>query len=267
MTLKDKVIVITGGTGVLGNAFIKGIVSAGGKVCILGRNKEVADQRAKEINEKGGSAMAVVADVLNEQQLTEARDQILDKFGAIHGLVNGAGGNMPEGILTPDQDLFELNVNGMQRVAELNLWGSIIPTQVFGKAILAAGGGSIVNISSMASDSAVTKVLGYSLGKAGIDIYTKWFALEAANRHGDKLRVNAIAPGFFLTEQNRALLINPDGSYTERSQLVLKHTPYKRFGEPEELNGALVWLLSDESKFVTGAIIKVDGGFSMFSGV
>lgn len=267
MTLKDKVIVVTGGTGVLGNAFLKGIVGAQGKVCILGRNKAVAEQRAQAINEQGGEAIAVVADVLNEQQLSEACDSILDKFGAIHGLVNAAGGTMPKGFLTPDQDLFDLSLEGTKQVAELNLYGTIIPTHVFGKAMVASGGGSIINISSMASDSAVTKVLGYSLGKAGIDIYTKWFALEAANRYGEKLRVNAIAPGFFLTEQNRPLLINPDGSYTERSQLILKNTPYKRFGQPEELNGALIWLLSDESKFVTGTIIKVDGGFSVFSGV
>lgn len=267
MDLKDKVIVVTGGTGVLGQSFIDGIHKAGGSVCILGRNKDEAEKRANQINNAGGKAMALVADVLNEQQLEEAKDKILNKFGAIYGLVNAAGGNMPEGVLQPEQSVFDLNIAGMQRVTDLNLWGTVIPTQVFGKTIAECGGGSIVNISSMSAKQAITKVLGYSLGKAAIDCYTQWFAVEMANRYGDKMRMNAIAPGFFLTEQNRTLLTNVDGSYTARGKLVLQQTPYKRFGTPDELNGALIWLLSDASKFVTGTVINVDGGFSVFSGV
>jgi NAD(P)-dependent dehydrogenase (short-subunit alcohol dehydrogenase family) len=266
-SLKDRVIIVTGGTGILGDAFIKGIVEAGATVGILGRNETVANQRADAVNAGGGKAIALIADVLKEEELIAARTKILDRFGRIDGLINGAGGNMPEAIIQPGADLFKMNLEGLRKVLDLNLWGTIIPTQIFGEAIAANGKGSIVNISSMAPQRVITKVLGYSIAKAAIDIYNKWFAVEAALRHGDNIRMNAIAPGFFLTEQNRALLTNPDGSYTERGNLVLKATPFKRFGDPSELIGALVWLLSDASQFVTGTIINVDGGFSVFSGV
>jgi NAD(P)-dependent dehydrogenase (short-subunit alcohol dehydrogenase family) len=259
--------VVTGGTGVLGQAFISGIHNAGGTVCILGRNLEVAEQRALEINKAGGKALALKADVLIESELEAARDKIMDRFGEIHGLVNAAGGNTAGGIVQPGADVFELSMDGLREVMELNLWGTLIPTQIFGKVIANTGEGSIVNISSMASQRVITKVLGYTLAKSSIDAYTKWFAVEMANRYGDKLRMNAIAPGFFLTDQNRTLLTNEDGSYTDRGNLVIKNTPYKRFGAPEELIGALVWLLGSESKFVTGTVINVDGGFSVFSGV
>lgn len=267
MELKDKVIVVTGGTGILGASFVQAIAAAGGSVCILGRNLQVAEERAQAINNAGGKALAVQADVLQEADLEKACDKILQHFGRIDGLVNGAGGNMPEGVLQPDQDIFQMSMEGMKRVTDLNLWGTIIPTQIFGRVIAKGGGGSIVNISSMSAQRAITKVLGYSLGKTAIDCYTKWFAVEVANRYGDAIRMNAIAPGFFLTEQNRQLLTQPDGSLTERGNLVVKNTPYKRFGQAEELNGALIFLLSEASRFVTGTIINVDGGFSVFSGV
>jgi len=267
MNLKEKVIAVTGGTGVLGASFLKAIHEAGGKVCIIGRNLPVAEERANEICASGGSALAVKADVLNEDQVKAAFEKIVGYFGRIDGLVNAAGGNMPEGILQPDQDIFEMNIGGMQSVMNLNLWGTIIPTQIFGKSMANNGGGSIVNISSMSSQQAITKVMGYSLGKAAVDCYTKWFAVEVANRYSDKIRMNAIAPGFFLTEQNRALLTEVDGAYTSRAKSILQNTPFKRFGNPQELSGALVWLLSDASKFVTGTVITVDGGFSIFSGV
>lgn len=266
-SLKDKVIVVTGGTGILGNSFVNGIVEAGGKVAILGRKKEVAEERAASINANGGHALGVVADVLDEQQLHEAKDIILNEFGRIDGLVNGAGGNMPEGVLQPEQDVFKMNIHGMKRTLDLNLWGAVIPTQVFGEAIAESGNGSIVNISSMNSKRAITKVLGYNMGKAALDCYNGWFAVELARRHGDKIRMNALAPGFFLTEQNKNLLTTPEGGFTERGELVIRQTPFKRFGHPDELKGALVWLLSDASKFVTGSMICVDGGFSIFGGV
>jgi len=266
-SLKDKVVIVTGGTGVLGDAFVKGIVNAGGIAGILGRNEKVANERADAINASGGKAIALVADVLNEAHLIAARDKVMNTFGRIDGLVNGAGGNMPGGVIQPDQDLFTMNMDGMRQVMELNLWGTLIPTQVFGKVMADGGKGSIINISSMAAQQAVTKVLGYSMAKAAIDNYTKWFAVEAANRYGDRIRMNAIAPGFFLTEQNRTLLTQPDGSYTERGSLVMGNTPFKRFGKPEELVGALIWLLSDASAFVSGTVVYVDGGFSVFSGV
>ncbi len=266
-SLKDKVIVVTGGTGILGNAFVGAIVEAGGTVGILGRKEEVANERAADIKAKGGKAIALVADVMNEQQLQTAKEKILKEFGRIDGLVNAAGGNMPEGVLQPNENIFSMNIEGMKKVMDINLWGTVIPTQVFGEAIAKSGKGSIVNISSMNSKRAITKVLGYNIGKAAVDCYNQWFAVELANRYGDKIRMNALAPGFFLTEQNRNLLTKAEGGYTERGESVIRQTPFKRFGHPDELKGALVWLLSDASQFVTGAMICVDGGFSIFGGV
>jgi NAD(P)-dependent dehydrogenase (short-subunit alcohol dehydrogenase family) len=266
-SLKDKVIIVTGGTGILGNAFINAIVEAGGSVGILGRNEAKANERAAVINQNGGNAIAVVADVLNEQQLVDARNQIIEKFGKIDGLVNGAGGNMPDGVLQPEESIFKMKIDGMRKVMDINLWGTVLPTQIFGEAIANTGKGSIVNISSMNSKRAITKVLGYNMGKAAVDCYNQWFAVELSRRYGDKIRMNALAPGFFLTEQNRNLLTRPEGGYTERGDLVIRQTPFKRFGHPDELKGALVWLLSDASQFVTGSMICVDGGFSIFGGV
>ena len=263
-SLAGKVFVVTGGTGILGHAFIKGIVDAGGA---LGRNAAVAEERAAEINKNGGRAIALVADVLDEAQLVRAKEKLQAAFGRLDGLVNAAGGIMPQGVLQPDQNIFTMNLAGMKSVMDLNIWGTILPTQVFGDMIASTGKGSIVNISSMNSKKAVTKVLGYNMGKAALDCYNQWFAVELANRYGDTIRMNAIAPGFFLTEQNRNLLTTPDGGYTERGGAVIRQTPFKRFGNPDELIGALVWLLSDASAFVTGSMVCVDGGFSIFSGV
>ncbi|TCC91840.1 SDR family oxidoreductase [Pedobacter frigiditerrae] len=266
-SLEGKVIVVTGGTGILGNSFVNAIVEAGGAVGILGRNAEIANERADAINKNGGKAIALIADAMDEEELIAAREKIIAAFGKIDGLVNAAGGNMPDGVLQPEESVFKMKMDGMKKVLDLNLWGTLIPTQIFGEAIAETGRGSIVNISSMNSKKAVTKVLGYNMGKAAVDCYTQWFAVELANRYGDKIRMNALAPGFFLTEQNRNLLTTPDGGFTPRGQSVIKQTPFKRFGDPDELKGALVWLLSDASQFVTGAMICVDGGFSIFSGV
>ena len=266
-SLKQKVIIVTGGTGILGNSFVDAIVEAGGAVGILGRNEAIAKERANAINKNGGNALPLIADVLNEEQLIAAKEKAIAHFGKIDGLVNGAGGNMPEGVLQPGEDIFSMNLEGMKKVMDINLWGTVIPTQVFGEAIAKTGKGSIVNISSMNSKRAITKVLGYNMGKAAVDCYNQWFAVELANRYGDKIRMNALAPGFFLTEQNRYLLTKKEGGYTERGELVIRQTPFKRFGDPDELKGTLVWLLSDASQFVTGAMICVDGGFSVFGGV
>ncbi len=266
-SLTGKVIVVTGGTGILGEAFVNGIANSGGTVGVLGRNEKVAAERVNAITAKGGAAIALIADVTDEEQLKNARKKILDAYGKIDGLVNAAGGNMPGAIVQPDQDVFNLNFKALHAVMDLNLFGTILPTQIFGEAIKKNGHGSIVNISSMAPQRVLTKVLGYSLAKSAIDCYTRWFAVELCKRYGDTIRVNAIAPGFFLTEQNKTLLSNPDGSLTERGNLVIGKTPFNRFGNPEELTGALVWLLSDASGFVTGSVINVDGGFSIFSGV
>ena len=177
-SLKNKSIIVTGGTGILGQSFIEAIIEAGGSVGILGRNASVAEARAEEVNKKGGKAIALIADVMNEEQLRAAKDKALQAFGKIDGLVNGAGGNMPDGVLQPGVDIFALNLEGMKKVMDLNLWGSLYCTQIFGEAIVASGRGSIVNISSMASQRAITRVLGYSMGKAAIDNYTQWFAVE-----------------------------------------------------------------------------------------
>lgn len=266
-SLKNKVIVVTGATGVLGYAFVKALNNVDATVVIIGRNEKVANERASEINTSGGKALALIADVLNEEQLKKCRETIIEKFGKIDGLVNAAGGNVPEGVLQPEDDIFSINVEGMKKALDVNLWGTVLPTQIFGKAIADNGGGSIVNISSVSAKRTLTKVLGYSLSKAAVELFTQWFAVELANRYGDKIRMNALMPGFFLTEQNRTLLTNTDGTYTNRGNSVINHTPFKRFGKPEELGGALVWLLSDASKFVTGTTITVDGGFNAFSGV
>ncbi|GAB3418628.1 SDR family oxidoreductase [Niabella aquatica] len=266
--LNGKVIVVTGGTGILGKSFVKGIARAGGITCILGRNEATAKERALDIVSNGGKAISLKADVTNEKDLAIAKNEVLKNFGRIDGLVNAAGGNLPQAIVEPGSDIFKLDMHGLREVMELNLFGTILPTQVFGEAIAEnSNGGSIINISSMASQRAITRVLGYSLAKSAIDCYTKWFAIELGNRYKDSVRVNAIAPGFFLTEQNKALLTNDNGSYTERGDLVVSHTPFKRLGDADELIGALIWLLSDASKFVTGTVINVDGGFSIFSGV
>lgn len=266
-SLKNKVIIVTGGTGVLGSSFVKAIVEAEGTVVILNRKAQLGEERAAAINAAGGKALAVKADVLIEAELIAAKEKVLAAFGKIDGLVNAAGGNVPEAVLQPGADIFSLNIDGMKKAMELNLWGSVIPTQIFGSVMAKQGKGSIVNISSVSSKQVLTRVLGYSMGKAAIDIYTEWFAVETANRYGDAIRINAIMPGFFLTEQNRTLLTNPDGSHTDRAKAIIGKTPFKRFGSPEELNGALVYLLSDASSFVTGSQIGVDGGFTAFSGV
>ncbi len=266
--LAGKVIVVTGATGVLGYAFNKALADAGAIVGILGRNIPVARHRAAEIREFGGEATALIADVMLEEQLVAARDTMLEKYGKIDGLVNAAGGNVPEAVVQTGNDIFDLNIDALRKVVDLNTFGTLLPTQVFGKTIVnTAGRGSIVNISSVSAHQVLTRVLGYSMAKAAVEAYTKWFAVELANRYKDALRMNAIVPGFFLTEQNKTLLTNEDGSYTQRGNAVIQNTPFKRFGKPEELTGALVWLLSDASAFVNGTSVVLDGGFLAYSGV
>lgn len=268
MTLQNKVIVVTGGTGILGYSFNKAIAKAGGTVCILGRNKEKAEERAAEIITEGGKAIGIVADVLNENDLQKANDVIVEKFGSIDGLVNAAGGNQPKAVIQPEDDLFHLDMDALESVMKLNLFGSLLTTQIFGRTMMATSdAASIVNISSVSAKTVITKVLGYSIAKAAIENYTKWFAVELGKRYGGKIRMNAIMPGFFLTEQNRTLLTNEDGSLTDRGQKVITKTPIQRFGKPQELTAALVYLLSNDSSFVLGSVLEVDGGFTAFSGV
>lgn len=265
--LQGKVAVVTGGTGVLGSAMSKALAKAGASVVILGRRKEAADALAEEIKKAGDTATGVSADVLNEQQLKEARKIITDQFGTIDILVNGAGGNMPGATILPDKSFLDLKIDDFQKVVDLNLTGTVLPSQIFGEVMVAKRQGNIINISSMTSFRPLTRVVGYSAAKAAISNLTQWLAVEMAKKFGEGIRVNAIAPGFFLTEQNRTLLTNTDGSLTPRGESIIRSTPFGRFGQADELNGTLIWLCSDASKFVSGIVVPVDGGFSAFTGV
>lgn len=266
-SLKDKVIVVTGGAGVLGSSFVEAITEAKGTAIILGRNLAKAEALAARIKRNGGGAYAISLDVLNQERLLKARDEILAVYGRIDGLVNAAGGNIPEAVVQPQDSIFSLNFEAMQQAMHLNVFGTILPIQIFGPEIAKTKNGSIVNISSVSAKRALTKVLGYSMGKAALDCYTKWFSVELANRFGDTIRINSITPGFFLTEQNQTLLTKENGDLTERGEKIQNQTPFRRFGRPDELKGALVYFLSDASRFVSGTEIVVDGGFSQFSGV
>jgi NAD(P)-dependent dehydrogenase (short-subunit alcohol dehydrogenase family) len=265
--LKSKVAIVTGGTGVLGSAMCKSMAKAGAAVVILGRRKEAADNLAKEIIRSGGNAIGVSADVLNKQQLEDAKKLVLDKLGTIDILVNCAGGNMPGAVIMPDKTFLDLKIDDFQKVVDLNLTGTVLPAQIFGEVLVNNKQGVIINISSMTAIRPLTRVVGYGAAKAAISNFTQWLAVEMAKKFGEGIRVNAIAPGFFLTEQNRNLLTNPDGSLTDRGQSIIKGTPFGRFGEPDELCGTLLWLCSDASKFVSGIVVPVDGAFSAYAGV
>ena len=265
--LKGKVAIITGGAGVLGGAMAEGLAKAGAKIGILSRTKSKVEKKVKEIKKNGGKAIALVADVLDEEQLKKAEQKILKKWGRIDILVNSAGGNMKGATIMPEQNIFDLSMKDFTRVTDLNLKGTVLPTMVFGQQMAKQKKGCVVNISSMAAQQAITRVVGYSASKAAIDNFTKWMAVEMAHKFGEGIRVNAIAPGFFIADQNRSLLTNEDGSLTARGQTIVNETPVKRFGEPEELTSTLLWLCSDASSFITGIIVPVDGGFSAFSGV
>ncbi len=266
-SLKGKTAVITGGTGVLGHSMVDAIASAGANVAILGRRKEAADARVEELRRAGARAISIQADVLQADQLKEANRLVLQEFGTIDILVNAAGGNMPGAVVGPDAKFFDMKIEDFQKVVDLNLLGSVLPSQIFAEDMARRKKGVIINIASMAAMRTITRVAGYSAAKSAIANFTSWLAVEMAHKYGEGIRVNAISPGFFLTEQNRSLLTNPDGSYTLRGQKVIAQTPYGRFGRPEELAGTLVWLCSDASAFVTGINVAVDGGFSAYSGV
>ncbi len=266
-SLQGRVAIVTGGTGVLGGAIAHGLAAAGAKVGILGRRVERAAEVVEAIQANGGEAMPVPADALDEAALRTARDQVLQQWGRIDILVNAAGGNSPDATVFGDVTFFNLKREAIQKMLDLNLMGTILPSQVFGETMAAAGRGSIINISSMAAQRPLTRVIGYAAAKSAIDNFTRWLAVDMAQKHGQGVRVNAIAPGFFIGEQNRAFLLKPDGSLTPRGQTIVDHTPMQRFGEADELIGAAVWLSSDAAKFVTGIVVPVDGGFSAFGGV
>jgi NAD(P)-dependent dehydrogenase (short-subunit alcohol dehydrogenase family) len=265
--LEGKVAVVTGGSGTLGGSISTYFSKNGVKVAVIGRTQENVDTRMQEIIKTGGEALGLVVDVLDVTQLQEAKTKILEKWGKIDILVNTAGGNLPGATLTEEQTVFDMKINDFKKVTDLNLNGTVYPCLVFGEAMAGQGSGSIINLSSMAAFSSITRVPGYSVAKSGVEIFTKWLAMEMASKFNEKIRVNAIAPGFFISTQNEKVLINPDGSYTERSKKVIAKTPMGRFGDIDELNGTIHYLCCDASSFVTGAIIPVDGGFSSFSGI
>jgi len=265
--LAGKTAIITGGTGILGGEMAKALAECGVKVAILGRSKENADKVVSEIKASGGEAISLIANVVQKDSLEQARDLFLKTYGKLDILINAAGGNMPGATITPDSTFFDLELQDFRKVMDLNLIGTVLSTQILAANMATHKRGVIINISSMAAQRALTRVVGYSASKAAIDNFTKWLAVEMAKKFGAGIRVNAIAPGFFIGEQNRNLLLNPDGSYTERGQTIIKQTPMGRFGEASELIGTLIWLCSDASKFVTGTVVAVDGGFSAFSGV
>ncbi len=265
--LDGKVAVITGGAGVLGSAMAKGLCDAGVSVGILGRTSDKVDLAVKSLVAKGGKAIGVTADVLNRSELSAACNKMIQEWGKIDILINAAGGNLPGATIMPDQSFFDLSTDDFDRVTDLNLKGTLLPILVFGKSMAGEKKGSIINISSMTAQQAVTRVVGYSASKAAVDNLTKWLAVEMAQKYSEHIRVNAIAPGFFIGEQNRSLLINDDDTLTARGERILEITPMKRFGTPDELVGVVNWLSSDAASFVTGIVIPVDGGFSAFSGV
>jgi len=220
-----------------------------------------------DFKEDGYELYAAECDVLNEESVERAAKQVLDATGRVDILINAAGGNMPGATVMPEQSIFDISVDQFRKVTDLNLLGTVIPTIVFTKPMVEQGAGCIINISSMSSFAPLTRVVGYSASKAAINNFTQWMSVELANKYGDGIRVNAIAPGFFVADQNRALLLKEDGSLTSRGETIISQTPMKRFGDPDDLISTLLWLCDDKSSFITGIVVPVDGGYSAFSGV
>lgn len=266
--IEGKVVVVTGGSGVLGGAVCRGLGEAGARVAVMGRNERRVQETVDAITAAGGDALPLIADVLHRAEIEAARERVLTTWGRVDALLNFAGGNRPEATVTPEHPFFDLPEEAFRATVDLNLLGTVIPCQVFGKVMAEQEEGVIVNVSSMAAMRPLTRVVAYAAAKAALNNFTRWLAVHMAQEYSPNIRVNAIAPGFFLTHQNRFLLINEDeGDLTPRGKAIIEHTPMGRFGDPEDLIGAVVWLLSDASAFVTGVVIPIDGGFSAFSGV
>jgi len=260
-------ILITGGTGVLGSAMVQTLVGCGANVAVLARDEAKANHLLERVS---GPGLAIVAqgDVLERETLLEAAQKVVAEFGQIDGLINGAGGNKPEATAVPGRSFFDLPEAALRFVFDLNLLGTILPCQVFGRLMAERGEGVILNVSSMSAFRPLTRVVGYGVAKAGVNNFTQWLAVHMAQEYSPRIRVNAIAPGFFLTEQNRFLLTDQEtGALTPRGQSIIDHTPMGRFGVPDDLLGTVMWLLSPASAFVTGVVVPVDGGFAAFSGV
>jgi len=265
--LENKVAVVTGGAGVLCSEISESLSSAGAKVAILDLFEEKAKDMAETLNKSGGEAIGLGVDVLNKESIEKAAEAVIKKWGCVDILINGAGGNKPQATTGEKMSFFDLPQEALQWVFNLNLIGTIMPSQVFGRYMANQKSGCILNISSMAAFTPLTKTVAYSAAKAGISNFTQWLAVHLSQEYSPRIRVNAIAPGFLLTQQNRFLMTNEDGSSTERGGDILRNTPMARYGDPSELSGAVVYLCSDASSFVTGIVLPIDGGFSAFSGV
>jgi len=265
-SLQGRVAVVTGGCGVLGGCIVEGLAAAGAVVAVLDRRQEALTAKVAEIRAGGGKAEPYTTDVLDRASLHRVRGAIEGQLGGVDILVNAAGGNVARA-RSDEKDVFEVPFDAHEEVVRLNLHGTVLPSLEFGEGMAARGKGSIVNISSMAARQALTGVAGYSMAKAAVENFTRWLAVDLARRHGSGIRVNAIAPGYFITNQNRDVLVAPDGTHTARARTILAHTPMGRFGRPEEVVGAVLWLCGDAASFVTGAVIPIDGGFSSFGGV
>lgn len=264
-SVKEKVILLTGGYGILGACMAKHLAKEGAYVVILGRSEQKGNALVSEIKEEGGETSFLVSDVLDRSSLEQNRQDIVNTYGKIDVLVNLAGGNKPGATIPPGKTIFDLDVDAFRNVMDLNLFGTVLPTLVFAEVMVKQGKGSIINISSESSLRPLTRVIGYGCAKAAINNFTQYLAGELAIKFGEGLRVNAMAPGFFLTDQNRDLMSNPDGTPSDRCNTIVAHTPFRRLGIPEELLGTLQWLASDASSFVTGTVIPIDGGFDAFS--
>lgn len=266
-SIAGKVAVITGAGGVLGGNIAQHFVQQGAKVVAIDIRQEQLDNRVAELKQYGEDVIGIIGNVLDIASLEKVAEEIVSKWGRIDILLNIAGGNMPGATLEPEQNFYDMDISCWEKVTNLNMNGTVYPSMIFGKVMAKQGKGCIINVSSMAAYSAITRVPGYSAAKTAVANFTQWLASEMALKYGDGIRVNAIAPGFFIGDQNRRVLINPDGSLTDRSKKVLAKTPMKRFGDIKELNGVVHFLCSDAASFVTGAMLPIDGGFSAFSGV
>ena len=266
--LTGKVTVITGGGGILCGAMARALAAAGAKIAVWDLVEEAAAKVTGEIRSKGGTATAVKCNVLDKKTLETAKERTAAELGDIDILINGAGGNKKEATTSETLPFFDLPAKAVRFVFDLNFMGTFLTTQVVAKDMAKRSKGVVLNTSSMASLSPLTKVMGYSAAKAAVNNFTQWLAVHLCQNYSKDIRVNAIAPGFFLTEQNRFLLTDEKtGELTSRGRTIIDHTPMGRFGQPEELIGTVMWLLSDASRFVTGIVVPVDGGFSAFSGV
>ena len=266
--MDNRVVVITGGSGTLGKAIAQGLIEQGAIVYILSRNADKAQEVVKDLSKITMNIFAIQCDVLSSTSVENAFSTIIENEGRIDVLINGAGGNRKGATIGTNENIYDVSIDEIKQVTDLNFTGTLIPSVVCSKYMSQQkSGGSIINISSMADQAPLTRVVAYSASKAAVNNFTKWMAVEMASKHGEKIRVNGIAPGFFIAEQNRSLLLKDDGTYTERGKTIISQTPFKRFGNPEEIVSTILWLCDDKSSFITGVIVPIDGGFSAFSGV